>query len=183
MPKFAYFAPVVEPDQGGGASGCVSSGDRRVEDADDATREVAFPWEGKMISISISRTTAAIAVLVLAAAAARADDMGKTDFMQGCAGCHGETAMGQGPLAEFLTVEVPDLTQLSARNDGTFPMLDVIHIIDGRTGMRPHGDPMPIWGAIFKSGALGESGIYGGAEAVARGRILSVAYYLESIQK
>jgi mono/diheme cytochrome c family protein len=181
MPKFAYFGPVVEPDQGGGAPGCVSSGDRRVEDAGDATREVAFPWEGKMISIS--RTTAAIAVLVLAAAAARADDMGKTDFMQGCAGCHGETAMGQGPLAEFLTVEVPDLTQLSARNDGTFPMLDVIHIIDGRTGMRPHGDPMPIWGAIFKSGALGESGIYGGAEAVARGRILSVAYYLESIQK
>ena len=139
-------------------------------------------YHGGIIA-SFMEATAAIAVLVLAAAAARADDMGKTDFMQGCAGCHGETAMGQGPLAEFLTVEVPDLTQLSARNDGTFPMLDVIHIIDGRTGMRPHGDPMPIWGAIFKSGALGESGIYGGAEAVARGRILSVAYYLESIQK
>jgi hypothetical protein len=49
--------------------------------------------------------------------------------------------------------------------------------------MRGHGDEMPIWGTILKTQAAEESGIYGGAEALARGRLLSIAYYLESIQK
>lgn len=81
-----------------------------------------------------------------------------------------------------MTVEPPDLTTLSADNGGSFPMLDVIHVIDGRTELRAHGGPMPIWGAIFKRQALME-GAMGAAEAEARGRILSIAYYLESIQR
>ncbi|WP_108258317.1 c-type cytochrome [Mangrovicoccus ximenensis] len=125
----------------------------------------------------------AIPVLALAAAAAWGDEMGKQDYMQGCAGCHGESGLGQGPVADLLNVPVPDLTHLSAANGGEFPMLKVIHIIDGRTGMRAHGGPMPIWGAVFKAEAEGASGLYGGDEAVTRGRILSIAYYLESIQQ
>ena len=122
-------------------------------------------------------------VLALTSTAGWADEMGKSDFMDGCAGCHGESGMGQGPLAELLNIAVPDLTHLSARNDGKFPMLEVIHTIDGRTSLQAHGGPMPIWGSIFKTHALGESGVYGGAEAITRGRILSIAYYLESIQQ
>jgi hypothetical protein len=122
-------------------------------------------------------------VLALAGNAAWADEMGRSDYMDGCAGCHGESGMGQGPLAGLLNIAVPDLTHLSARNDGEFPMLDVIHTIDGRTGLAAHGGPMPIWGTIFKSHALGESAMFGGAEAITRGRILSIAYYLESIQQ
>ncbi|MAB07585.1 MAG: 3-methyladenine DNA glycosylase [Rhodobacteraceae bacterium] len=133
--------------------------------------------------ISAKTTMAAFAAVALSAAAGWADEMGKQDFMAGCAGGHGESGMGQGPLAEMLTVEVPDLTHLSANNDGKFPMLDVIHVIDGRTGVRAHGDPMPVWGTIFKADAAGDSGLMGGAEALARGRILSIAYYLESIQQ
>ncbi|EPX82004.1 hypothetical protein Salmuc_02369 [Salipiger mucosus DSM 16094] len=100
--------------------------------------------------------------------------------MNACASCHGAEAKGDGPLAEFLTVEVSDLTQIAARNDGVFPLIDVIHIIDGRTGGRPHGDPMPVWGQRFKE-AMGEAGPYA-SEIVVRGRILSLAYYIESIQ-
>ncbi len=123
------------------------------------------------------------AILALAAGAAPAGDIGRQDYMQGCAGCHGESGLGQGPISELLSVPVPDLTGLAAANNGEFPMLKVIHIIDGRTGMRAHGGPMPVWGAIFKDEAEGASGLYGGSEAVTRGRILSIAYYLESIQK
>lgn len=130
-----------------------------------------------------TKWTVAALTLVLSAGASWADEMGKTDFMQGCAACHGETGLGAGPMSEYLTVPVPDLTKLSANNDGEFPMLDVIHIIDGRTGLRPHGDPMPVWGSIFKKQAESESGVMGGSEALTRGRILSIAYYLESIQQ
>jgi len=133
--------------------------------------------------MKLKSTMAVLSVLALTAGAAWADDMGKQDFMQGCAGCHGESAMGQGPLASLLKVPVPDLTKLAAANDGKFPMLNVIHVIDGRTDVAAHGGPMPIWGSIFKSQGEEASGLYGGTEAYARGRILSIAYYLESIQK
>lgn len=125
----------------------------------------------------------ALAIVALGAGGASGDEMGQTDFMEGCAGCHGESGKGQGPLAELLNVEIPDLTQLSAGNDGVFPMLRVIHTIDGRQSLKAHGGPMPIWGTVFKSHATAASGVYGGPEAVTRGRILSIAYYLESIQE
>ncbi|MFD1343958.1 c-type cytochrome [Litorisediminicola beolgyonensis] len=125
----------------------------------------------------------ALSIIALAGTTATADEMGQTDFMEGCAGCHGESGKGQGPLAELLNVAIPDLTQLSAGNDGVFPMLKVIHTIDGRTSLKAHGGPMPIWGTVFKSHAASASGVYGGPEAVTRGRILSIAYYLESIQE
>ena len=114
-------------------------------------------------------------------AAALAEDLGKREYMNACASCHGAQAAGDGPLAELMTVEVPALTGLSAANDGTFPMLDVIHAIDGRQGTRGHGYPMPVWGDRF-SKAAEHLGPYG-AESVVRGRLLSIAYYLESIQE
>lgn len=118
---------------------------------------------------------------LLAAGTALADEIGKQEFMASCATCHGESAAGDGPLAELMTVPVPSLTGLSAANDGVFPMLSVIHAIDGRQGSRGHGYPMPVWGDRF-SADLENTGDYG-AEAVIRGRVLSLAYYLESIQQ
>ncbi|WP_232823052.1 c-type cytochrome [Oceanibium sediminis] len=109
-----------------------------------------------------------------------AQDAGHDIFMQYCSTCHGTDAKGAGPLTELMTAKPADLTQLAANNDGKFPMLDVIHVIDGRTGVRAHGGPMPTYGAVFK--AEYGTGDYG-AEIAARGRILSVAYYLESIQE
>ncbi|EAU43947.1 c-type cytochrome [Salipiger bermudensis] len=129
------------------------------------------------------KTLATIAgVLALALPfAAPADEAGKIEYMNHCAACHGESAVGDGPLAELMTVPVPDLTQVSAQNDGVFPMLEMIQVVDGRTGIRGHGYPMPVWGARFKSEVEGDIGAYA-SEIVVRGRILSLAYYLESIQ-
>ena len=112
--------------------------------------------------------------------AALADDLGKAEYMNACASCHGARAAGDGPLAELMTVEVPALTGLSAANDGTYPMLYVIQTIDGRQGTRGHGYPMPVWGGRLSKDTE-TPGLYG-AEAVIRGRILSIAYYLQSIQ-
>ena len=110
---------------------------------------------------------------------AGASDLGERLYMSYCATCHGETALGAGPLGKLLTVEVPGITKLSANNHGDFPMLQVIHIIDGRTGMRAHEGPMPFFGELFFSEDFGPYG----AEAFIRGQTLSLALYLESIQE
>lgn len=128
-------------------------------------------------------STLAAVTLTCTATLAVADDMtdpGQSAFEQYCATCHGLKGDGTGPMTEMITAEVPDLTALSARNDGKFPMLEVIHVIDGRTGLRGHGGPMPVYGAVFDDEAI-SPGPYGGP-IYTRGKILSVAYYLESLQ-
>ncbi|MTJ05146.1 MAG: cytochrome c [Sediminimonas qiaohouensis] len=129
---------------------------------------------------TLSKVSVAFALTALGTLSS-ADETGKVEYMQNCATCHGESGLGQGPLAELMTVSVPGLTGLSARNDGVFPMLEVIHIIDGRQGTRGHGGPMPVWGGRFKA-SVEEMGPYS-AEMVVRGRVLSLVYYLESIQQ
>ena len=117
--------------------------------------------------------------------AASADETGEAEYMNSCASCHGVDGKGAGPVASALSIDIPKpLAGLSAANDGEFPMLKVIQIIDGRSGVRGHGTAasMPVWGAVYKSPIVGEIGAYG-AEVAVRGRILSLALYLESIQE
>ena len=117
------------------------------------------------------------------AAMAQEHDWGARFYAENCAGCHGETAKGDGVLADYLTVDVPDLTSLSAANDGVFPMLRVIQIIDGRSGLRTHEKPMPLYGAIFREDLQPPMGMPGASEPLVRGRVLSIAEYLQSIQE
>lgn len=115
-------------------------------------------------------------------AVAQDTDLGKVAYDQYCATCHGVGGKGDGPLTELMLEGPSDLTQLAKNNDGKFPMLDVIHVIDGRTGLRGHGGPMPVYGAIFEAEEAGDFGPYGSV-AVTRGRILSIAYFLEALQE
>jgi len=129
----------------------------------------------------LNKITATTLLVLLGLGTAQAEDLGKDEYMNSCATCHGEMAKGAGPLAELMTVPVPSLTNLSAQNDGVFPMLRVIHTIDARPGIKGHGYPMPVWGKRFEADAEG-AGPYG-SETLIRGRILSLALYLESIQE
>lgn len=123
----------------------------------------------------------AFTALCLSATPALPDEIGRQEYMNYCASCHGVTAKGDGEVARFLNVETPSLTTLAAQNDGNFPLLQVIQTIDGRAGLGPHGTLMPVWGDRFKEASLGTTGEYG-AELMVRGRILSLATYLQSVQ-
>lgn len=109
------------------------------------------------------------------------DDAGRREYVYNCSSCHGVSARGDGPITHFLNVETPGLTRLRERNDGVFPLLHVIQVIDGRSGVGPHGTLMPVWGARFMAHEIDDAGPYG-AEVIVRGRILALAQYLESIQ-
>lgn len=67
-----------------------------------------------------------------------------------CSSCHGSEGRGDGPVAKTLKPTVPDLTQIAARNGGTFPTQRVRETIDGQTLPRVHGTrAMPVWGWDF----------------------------------
>ncbi|QEE37267.1 cytochrome c [Octadecabacter sp. SW4] len=124
----------------------------------------------------------AVAAFSLSATPAISQETGRQEYMNYCSSCHGDTAKGDGEVAQFLSVNTPSLTSLSEQNDGEFPLLEVIQIIDGRSGLGPHGTLMPVWGDRYKEESIRTSGEYG-AEVIVRGRILSLATYLQSIQE
>ena len=66
-------------------------------------------------------------------------ELGKVDFRTYCAACHGVSGIGDGTVAEFMTITAADLTRLSRRNAGIFPRQKIIEVIDGRAEVRVHG--------------------------------------------
>lgn len=107
--------------------------------------------------------------------------LGAETFAGACASCHGEQAQGDGPMADFLNIAVPDLTRISARNGGAFPWLKVIHIVDGRSGLRAHGGPMPVFGAVF-AGDAAVADARDGTPVITSERVFAVVDYLAAIQ-
>lgn len=126
----------------------------------------------------MKRTILMLATGMLATGAF-AQDSAVSDYFNACATCHGLDGKGGGPMAALLTVDVPDLTDLAARNEGVFPHDRIVQTISGQYGLRGHGDAMPVWGDRFKDEAGGDA--YG-AESAAMARIEALTDYLEVLQ-
>lgn len=105
------------------------------------------------------------------------------EYNVSCSVCHGGSGTGDGPFAKMMTVKPTDLTTLAKKNDGKFPFLRVMQMIDGRTLIEAHGGrEMPVWGQRYTADVGEKYGPYGGEVAV-RARILELVYYIQSIQK
>ena len=110
-------------------------------------------------------------------------DPGRGDFMTYCAACHGVSGVGDGTVAEFLTLSAANLTQMSVKNGGIFPRQRAIEVIDGRAQVSVHGErDMPVWGDWFKFEADSD-GAGTKTEKVVRERITALVDYLESLQQ
>jgi len=112
-------------------------------------------------------------------------DIGKREYDASCASCHGRDGKGHGSFAELLQgVSMPDLTTLSKRNGGVFPIARVYNVIDGREEVKAHGTrEMPIWGNHLMLRAAPEYDDYPyESEAFVRARILAVIDYLYRLQ-
>ena len=121
---------------------------------------------------------AALLALPSAGWAAEADsptvDWGRDLYMSYCVSCHGWTGKGDGPAGLALKSPPADLTQLSARNGGEFPVTQVKKYIQGEQLVQAHGSrKMPVWGKVFRRESTGSE---------ARMQYLALAKFLESIQ-
>jgi len=94
-----------------------------------------------------------------------------------CSSCHGADAKGTGPMAKSLKVMPSDLTRISARNAGKFPLARVSRIIAGEEQLPSgHGtSDMPVWGPIFSKVEADQD--------LGRVRIDNLARYLSQLQK
>ncbi|WP_431193250.1 c-type cytochrome [Sulfitobacter pontiacus] len=92
----------------------------------------------------------ALCMIFPAVTSAQDASQGQTIFQFHCATCHGLEATGNGPMAGALLVQPTNLTQLTAKNDGDFPITRVIMRIDGRDPLVSHGSSMPIFGTFFE---------------------------------
>ena len=94
-----------------------------------------------------------------------------------CSSCHGADAKGSGPMAKALKVPPADLTRISARSGGKFPLSRVSRIIAGEEQpLNGHGSSdMPVWGPIFSKVEADQD--------LGRVRIDNLARYLSQLQK
>jgi mono/diheme cytochrome c family protein len=137
--------------------------------------------------VTMTREILILTALLSVPPALRANDLqpfmaynGEQLFQRFCASCHGKLGYGDGPVAPSIKVLIPDLTQLSKRNRGTFPADRVQEIIDGRAVLPAHGTrPMPVWGYELEAQVPPEQS----GREVAQGLIDRLVEYLRSIQR
>ncbi len=133
--------------------------------------------------IWLSPIVAGLAALGVAtgAAAQTRPDLGKREYDSNCASCHGVDGKGGGVLVDMLKRSPPDLTTLSRRNGGVFPVNATYEVIEG--GTRGHGSDMPVWGQDYKVRAAEYNfeAPYNEA-AYVRTRILALIEYLSRLQ-
>jgi mono/diheme cytochrome c family protein len=117
-------------------------------------------------------------------------DIGKREYLNSCAVCHGDSGRGDGPIVAYLKTPPTDLTKIQKNNMGVFPYGRVYAVIDGREMIAGHGPgDMPVWGDRFKkyNAELAELALRFGtridSEAFARDRILALIRYIFSLQE
>lgn len=144
---------------------------------------VRMPLSAKMSTIwhlaalALIGTTLACGAAAGPGARAKILEEGRQDFEENCIACHGTDATGTGELSEKLIWPPKDLTQISARNGGSFPFWRMFEIIAGEQKVEGHKTfQMPLYskrmrGDDFKPGYL-----------PSHVRILELTHYLESIQ-
>jgi mono/diheme cytochrome c family protein len=97
-------------------------------------------------------------------------------FHDYCAACHGVDGRGNGPAASALKYKVPDLTEISKRANGQFPLARIRNIIDGKETLTGHGSrEMPVWGPIFHQVDADQD--------LGNVRTDNLAHYIESLQR
>lgn len=121
------------------------------------------------------RTIPFAALIALSACNMTQEVDGSELFAANCSGCHGTDGKGNAEMEVALGRDIPDLTQIAARNGGTFDHDAVMSQIDGLH--RKEGSPMPEFGEAD----LGPIVMVGSTPIPAE--LLALSGYLESIQE
>jgi mono/diheme cytochrome c family protein len=143
-----------------------------------------------MTAFSHTAYAACLAIVVAGVAHAQGPELGKNEFVNSCASCHGTAGKGDGPVIGSLIKPPPDLTKLSERNGGVFPFSRVYEVIDGTIPVMTHGTrDMPVWGqAYLRQARSSQQGTAPSflpneiAEALVRVKMLALIEYISTLQ-
>ena len=108
---------------------------------------------------------------------------GRALYSEFCQVSHGAGGQGDGPLAKDLSKRPADLTRISERNGGEFPLIAVMSTIDGYTRKNDHGSIMPEMGLQFRGGRMARIDAGDGIETPVPESLLALAEYLRSLQR
>ena len=140
-----------------------------------------------MKASKIGTALAGALLIVTSGLATSAEDLGKREYDNNCATCHGSSGKGDGPYAGIINTPIPDLTILQEAGDGVFPFNRVYETVDGRADIKAHGGrEMPIWGNEYDEKAVSFYSDYFreyNAEGFVRGRILALVSYIYVLQE
>jgi mono/diheme cytochrome c family protein len=142
-----------------------------------------------MKPIKVALTSALAIIGITDVSYSQGLEIGKFEYLNSCASCHGPSGKGDGPVARALNRSPADLTKLSEKNKGVFPFSRTYEVIDGRFEVEVHGKrDMPVWGEVYKPGwNSGTSAVPPFvskelAESIVRGRILALVEYISTLQ-
>ena len=145
--------------------------------------------KSKSIGILFAAFTTLGTSSLTAAAKTEKIDLGKQEYLNKCAVCHGKSGKGNdvGPILDVLKKAPSDLTLLSKNNGGVFPFDRVYGVIDGRETIAAHGErEMPIWGNSYSIETVSAAEHYFDVpydmQMYVRARILALIDYLNRIQ-
>jgi len=139
------------------------------------------PVRPAFVALPFAAAALLAACLPAAGPGAAPTPTGAEDFATYCVTCHGPGGRGDGPQAEELSVRPADLTTLSARNGGTFPMTRVMAKIWGYTGR--DGEVMPQFAPLLDSGNLV---LFDGGDGILTPtplRLVQLGQYVQSLQR
>jgi len=125
-------------------------------------------------------TLCAVALASEASAQSEEQD-GRALFVAHCAVCHGMAGQGDGPLSRTLAKQPADLTKIAARREGVWPMLEVMAIVDGYTGLANHRENMPVIDDMVE-GPMVDFDTGNGLVTRVPARLVATVEYLERIQ-
>ena len=132
----------------------------------------------------LAMTIAAVSGLaVLTACAPDGRVAGRALYDQYCVSCHGASGIGDGPAAAGLDHPPADLTRISERNGGSFPMVRVMSVIDGYTRRGDRASVMPELGVALQEGPLVMVPTGDGVETPTPANLVALAEYLRGIQR
>ncbi|MCB2111596.1 MAG: c-type cytochrome [Defluviimonas sp.] len=118
----------------------------------------------------------------LVACAPQSATTGRALYDQYCQSCHGTGGKGDGPGGVGLPHAPADLTQIAARNGGTFPMVKVMSVIDGYTRRGDRASVMPELGPALQEGPLVLIETEPGVMTPTPANLVALAEYLRGLQ-